>query len=213
MRDEPIDLAALSYTPEKLLDEVAFVMQAPNRNQVARNLDLDPALLCRIVKRQAPLTALVMVRIMDRTGWGIRYVRELAGIPYDGIVYPPRVRRIEPVKGRVYHTAKDDILQSMPGTVSELVARSGYSRETVYTWIRQLRCGDPLSRESHIIGWLEPTGPRGSGGVTAIHAAGPGEDAPRIPRKRCRVGQQRTVPKPSLPHGTVANQQQRYDIT
>lgn len=191
MRDDPIDLHAASYTPEKLIDEVAFVMRAANQNQVARNLELDPALICRIVKRKYPLTALVMVRIMDRTGWGIAYVRQLAGLPYDGMVYPPRVRRIEPAKGRIYHTAKRDILQSMPGTVSELAALSGYSLDTVYGWVRRLRHGDPLTRESHIIGWIEPTGPRGSGGVTPIHAAGPGEDAPRIPRKRCRAGQAR----------------------
>jgi hypothetical protein len=184
-----VDLSDPSYTPGKLLDEFGFVARAENACQIARALEVDPAVISRILSLQAPVSDGLMVRIMDRTGWSIQYVRQLMGVPFDEDPYPPRVRRVEPPKGRIYHTAKEDILQSMPGTASELAKRAGYHREHVYCWLRKLRRGDPMTRESHIIGWQNPTGPNGSGDYTPIHAAGPGEDAPRIVLSRCRAGQ------------------------
>jgi hypothetical protein len=188
MRDEPIDLSSPAYTPRKLLEEVMWVLHAPRCAQLAPALDLDTGLISRIWNRKAPLTYGVFVQIMDRTGWGIAYVRQLAGMPYTGDTYPPRPRVIVPPKGRIYHSAREDILQAMPGTATELAKRAGYHREYIYYWLRKLRAGDPLTRASHIIGWKDPTGPNGSGDYAPIHAAGPGEDAARIRQKRCRVG-------------------------
>jgi hypothetical protein len=71
---------------------------------------------------------------------------------------------------RKYHNAKEDILQSMPGTISQLVEKSGYHRATVERWMAKLRDGG----ESHIIKWLPPNG---SGHFIPVHARGPGKDA------------------------------------
>jgi hypothetical protein len=69
------------------------------------------------------------------------------------------------------HTAKADILQAMPGSVSQLVTKSGYHRATVERWVRTLRA----EQASHIIDWLRPNG---SGNFIPVHGKGLGEDAP-----------------------------------
>jgi hypothetical protein len=98
----PIDLASPGYTPGRLLDEAAFVLRAPNRAALALALEVDPALVSRVGRRKSPLTEHVMVQIMDRTAWSIQYVRELAGMPYEGDVYPARPRTISiPLRGTV----------------------------------------------------------------------------------------------------------------
>jgi hypothetical protein len=76
---------------------------------------------------------------------------------------------------RNYHIARDHILQAMPGTVNQLVTKSGYCRSTVERWLRALRQGEPEQRGSHIIGWKRP---ERCGHFVAVHAAGPGKDAP-----------------------------------
>lgn len=180
MRDEPINLESVSYTPNKLLGETAFVMRARNNRHLAQLLEVDAALVCRIVKRRSPITETILVRIMDRTGWGIAYTRQLAGIPYEGPVCAPRPRVAAPIRQpRNYHLAKSHILQAMPGTVGELARKSGYARGTVEAWLKVLRAGDALTRASHIIDWRAPNG---SGPYIAVHQAGPGEDAVCIKR-------------------------------
>lgn len=72
---------------------------------------------------------------------------------------------------RDYHIAKRDILQAMPGTVAQLVAKSGYHRATVERWLVKLRAADG----SHIVDWLPPNG---SGNFIPVHGVGPGPDAP-----------------------------------
>lgn len=83
MRDE-IDLSAPSYTPNLLLDRAAEMLGCKNDHRLALVLECDSALICRIRARTAPITAYLMVQIMDRTGWHVQDVRRLAGIPYDG---------------------------------------------------------------------------------------------------------------------------------
>lgn len=185
MRGDPIDLQSPNYTPVRVLNETAFVLRVNNDSQLARRLELHQAVLTRIKKRSHPITETVFVRIMDRTGWGIKYTRELAGIPYEGIVYPPRTRSTGKPHHtpRNYQTAKDDILQAMPGTIDELTKRSGYSRGTVGIWVKVLRAGDPLTRGSHIIDWRPPNG---RGPFIPVHQAGSGEDAICILRAQTR---------------------------
>jgi hypothetical protein len=194
MRDDKIDLQSPTYTPRRLLNEVMWVVHADNRNQMACLLELDNGLVSRIWNRQAPLSSHVLMRIMDCLGWGAQYVRELAGMPFDGTVYPPRPRILSKQQ-RNYQLAKADILQAMPGTVEELVQKSGWALRTVREWLGVLRAGDPHTRASHIVGWV-PQASR-PGPPLAIHAAGPGEDALRIvPRirgvrakkSRCDIG-------------------------
>lgn len=91
----PFDLQSPSYTPRRLLEEVMWVLHAKTRDALAQALDLDSGLICRIWNFQAPLTDGVFVRIMDRTNWPVGYVRELAGMPYLGDVYPPRPRTVD----------------------------------------------------------------------------------------------------------------------
>jgi hypothetical protein len=177
-----IDLQSPSYTPERLFDEFAYVARAANRTQIAQALEVHRAMMTRILGRRDALTEGLMVRIMDRTGWSIAYVRELAGIPFDGDVYPARSRIIS-TKQRDYQLAKADILLAMPGTVDEIMQKSGWSLRTVREWIGVLRKGSPSTRASHISGFM-PQGSR-PGPPLAIHSAGPGEDAVRIvPRIR-----------------------------
>jgi hypothetical protein len=192
MNDAPVNLQSPTYTPRRLLEELMWVLHAPRREQLARALDLDTGLISRIWNHKAPLTYGVFVRIMDRTGWSIAYVRELAGMPFEGDFYPPRPRTVSvmpksganphgviilPKKPRDYHLAKEHILQAMPGTVDELAKRSGYHRNTVQIWLKVLRAGDPATRASHIEDWLPPAAHNGGGVYLAVHGAGPGEDA------------------------------------
>lgn len=76
---------------------------------------------------------------------------------------------------RNYHIAKQDILDSMPGTVSEIIKKSGYERCTVERWMRRMKHDDPAQRECHIIDWRRP---EVSGQFVAVYAAGPGKNAP-----------------------------------
>lgn len=82
---EEIDLKSPIYTPNRLFDKAAELLQVKNDATLALVLECDQALLCRIRRRKSPLSAWLMIQIMDRTGWHIKYVRELAGIPYDGV--------------------------------------------------------------------------------------------------------------------------------
>lgn len=70
---------------------------------------------------------------------------------------------------RNYQIARADILQSMPGSVDQLAAKSGYHRDTVTRWLRKLRA----ENASHITGWLRPNG---SGHFIPVHGAGPSAD-------------------------------------
>lgn len=81
---------------------------------------------------------------------------------------------------RDYHLARGHILEAMPGTVPELVKKSGYVRCTVNRWLEQLRQGTPAERAAHIGDWFVP---EGRGPVVAIWHAGPGRHASRPRRK------------------------------
>lgn len=186
MNSVPVDLQSPTYTPRKLLEEVMWVLHCKNRTELAVALGLDSGLISRIWNLKDPLTDGIFVRIMDRTNWGIAYMRKLAGVPYEGDTYPPRPRILS-TKQRDYQLAKADILQAMPGTLQDLIQKSGWSERTVIGWLKVLRAGDPLTRSSHIIDWLQP---KKVGPYLAVHAAGPGEDAihivPRIRKLRAK---------------------------
>lgn len=72
---------------------------------------------------------------------------------------------------RNYHIAKEHIVASMPGTVAELVRKSGWSHDTVVRWVKKLR----KEGASHIVGWERPNG---GGPFVSVHGAGAGEDVP-----------------------------------
>lgn len=71
--------------------------------------------------------------------------------------------------------AVKDVRQAMPGTVRQLVDRSGWCREAVERCVKVLRAAS----DSHVGGWQAAAG---AGGQPAkIHHAGPGRDQP------CRI--------------------------
>jgi hypothetical protein len=182
MKGDPIDLHAPSYTPGRLLNHTAAHLRCPCDAQLAHALELNNAILTRVRKRQNPVSDTLIVRIMDRTGWSIQYVRELMGVPFEGIVAPAPSVLIDPTtQPRGIRLGQIVVLQCMPGTVDAIVRKSGYCRHTVGLRIRELRAGPPDKRCSHIIGWDEPVT---RGPCMAIHQAGPGEDAVRQMRQR-----------------------------
>jgi hypothetical protein len=72
---------------------------------------------------------------------------------------------------RNYAVAWDHIQEAMPGTVDELVAKSGWSVHTVRRWLARARAAGT----SHIVDWRRPNG---TGNFIAVHGVGPGDDVP-----------------------------------
>jgi hypothetical protein len=83
--EAPEDLSDPSYTPNRLLDRTAEMLHIETDARLALVLECDASLICHIRARRYAISAWLMVQIMDRTGWHITYVRELAGLPYDGV--------------------------------------------------------------------------------------------------------------------------------
>lgn len=83
MRD-PFDLNDPGYTPGKLLDATAKLLNARSDFDLARRLELDPAAICRTRHRKKPIGAHTIIQILDRTGWTLAHLRELMGVPFDG---------------------------------------------------------------------------------------------------------------------------------
>lgn len=65
---------------------------------------------------------------------------------------------------------KAQVVAAMPGTVPEIMARSGMTETTVKRWIRILRAAG----ESHIAKWKRSIG---SGAFQSVHVLGAGQDA------------------------------------
>lgn len=65
---------------------------------------------------------------------------------------------------------KAQVVAAMPGTVPEIVVRSGMTESTVKRWICIMRAAG----ESHIGSWKRSVGP---GQFQSIHVLGPGDDA------------------------------------
>lgn len=65
---------------------------------------------------------------------------------------------------------KAQVIAAMPGTVPEIMARSGMTKSTVKRWITLMR----EAGECHIDRWIRPDGP---GGFMPVHIIGEGKDA------------------------------------
>jgi hypothetical protein len=77
-------LAHPGYSPARLLNHAAALLKARSDNHLSEMLEFDHGQLSRIKRKQdCVVTAGLMVNIMDRTGWTIAHVRELAGMPHD----------------------------------------------------------------------------------------------------------------------------------
>ena len=85
MRDE-FDLSSPAYTPVKLINETARILRCITDSALARALEVDIAMICRVRHRKWPITARLMVQIADRTGWTVQHIRALGGCQFDGPV-------------------------------------------------------------------------------------------------------------------------------
>jgi len=68
------------YTPEKLLDTMHARLGLKNDAALARLLELPPAVVSKLRRRQASITAALLVRMHDITGWSISDLRALLGL-------------------------------------------------------------------------------------------------------------------------------------
>jgi hypothetical protein len=98
---DDIDLTSPTYTPNRLLNKVMECLDVENASQLAHLLECDPAIITRVSHRQRPISPGLMVQIMDRTGWHIQTVRELAGMPFDGPTRLIEVMQTPPVDVRL----------------------------------------------------------------------------------------------------------------
>lgn len=69
-----------AYTPDKLLDAMHARLGLKNDAAVARLLELPPAVVSKLRRRQASITAAILVRMHDITGWSISDLRALQGL-------------------------------------------------------------------------------------------------------------------------------------
>jgi len=84
------DLQARTYTPNRLFEKVAECLGAGTDAELARVLNCAQAQLSRMRKRKDPISAAMMVKVMDRTDWTVKQVRALAGMPVEDIAPQPR---------------------------------------------------------------------------------------------------------------------------
>jgi plasmid maintenance system antidote protein VapI len=68
------------YTPARLLDAMIERLGLKNDAAIARTLELPPAAVSKLRRRQASITAALLVRMHDITGWSISDLRALMGL-------------------------------------------------------------------------------------------------------------------------------------
>lgn len=81
---EAIDLTAPTYTPNRLLNAVIECVGVKNDYQLSILLTFSTAQISRIRNKKDPVSPLLMILIMDHTGWHITRLRELMGVPFGG---------------------------------------------------------------------------------------------------------------------------------
>lgn len=74
-------LAYPKYTPVKLINEAAFHLGAQTDWELARMLNFDGAQLWRVRHKKDVISDTLLICFMDATGWDLKKVRELAGLP------------------------------------------------------------------------------------------------------------------------------------
>jgi plasmid maintenance system antidote protein VapI len=68
------------YAPARLLDAMHERLGLKNDAALARTLELPPAVVSKLRRRQASITAALLVRMHDITGWSISDIRALMGL-------------------------------------------------------------------------------------------------------------------------------------
>lgn len=74
------NLSSPGYSPDRLLDALAKRLKAKNDAQLAKALYVEPAMVCKLRRRRAELSAALLVRMHDVTGMAINELRALANI-------------------------------------------------------------------------------------------------------------------------------------
>ena len=67
-------------TPNRLLNELAAFLQTKNDAALARKLKMSHASMTRIRGGSNDVSANIILRIYDLTGWTIEYIRQRAGM-------------------------------------------------------------------------------------------------------------------------------------
>ena len=67
------------YTPGRLLDTMLDRFQFKNDAALARALELPPSVVSKLRRKQASITAAILVRMHDITGWAVADIRALMG--------------------------------------------------------------------------------------------------------------------------------------
>lgn len=75
------DVDAPSYKPHSFLAKVAEKLGVEVDTHLAAKLGVDNTMFCHIRSRKLRITACMMIRVHDLTGWTIDEIRTLAGIP------------------------------------------------------------------------------------------------------------------------------------
>lgn len=68
------------YTPEKLLDTLHARFSLKNDAALSRMLELPPAVISKLRRRQASITSALLIRMHDITGWSISDLRAHMGL-------------------------------------------------------------------------------------------------------------------------------------
>lgn len=78
-RLRPGETDGLEYNPDRLLNALRLHFQARSDRALARRLEVDPIVICRIRNLKFPVSAALLIRMHEETGMHIRDLRELMG--------------------------------------------------------------------------------------------------------------------------------------
>lgn len=78
------------YAAGRLLDEVAREFGCKSTAALARFLQLHYTAVSQVRKHKAPLIAIHILHIHEATGWGVAYIRSLAGDQAEHYFKPAR---------------------------------------------------------------------------------------------------------------------------
>lgn len=76
-------LAYPGYNPARLINAVAWDLKFETEERLAQYLGFDCGQMNRVRHKKSILSDSLMIKIMDATGWSLKKVRELAGLPSD----------------------------------------------------------------------------------------------------------------------------------
>lgn len=67
------------YAPEKLLDFAKRKLHADNDSQLAKILEVNQSVICKVRYHKQPLSSFLIVKIQEKSGMSLADVREVMG--------------------------------------------------------------------------------------------------------------------------------------